>query len=329
MEVLHAIPKDSLFTATITLPDGEKRWHQILALADSIARKAGAAEQLPSKQVEAVEGVLGLKFDKDVFGKIGGATFALLPPAPGAKEPQPSALLLVEATDTDGAKALEELLPKVVGLASGGETPSPTTERIQGQRVRSLSGDSLPWRSALHYGHEGKWIVLGQERKAVARALADTTGKGGLLGEANVAAALKGLDEPFAVAVWPVGKTALYWLSAVSTAPPAPAFGGPGIPAPPPAPPGPGGAASEEKVMQEMSKAFDPLPPLVITLTRKPDSVVLRFRQADLRPVSAKVINALVEGSLQLISQRQDSRFGAMGAPAGVAPPLPPPPPKR
>ncbi len=326
LQVLHAIPKDSLFTATIALPDGEKRWHRFLALADAIAKKFGAGDQPVSKQVEAVEGTAGLKFGPDVFGKIAGATLAVLPPAKGVRNPEPTLLLVVEAVDADAARSLEEVLPKLVGLAGGGEAPSPTTERVQGQRVRSLPGDALPWRSALHYGRQGKLLVLGQERRVVARALVDSGKQGGLLGQEAVAATLRDVHDPFAVAVWPVGKTllqmfALRW----SAAAPAPAAGGP-VPAPPP-PAVPGGgtsvSASDEKLMQEFTRALDPVPPLVISLTREPGRLSLHLHQPDLRGTATQVINVLIQGSLNSLASPAMMR--GVPVPTGATrTPLPP-----
>jgi hypothetical protein len=320
LHVMHAVPRDSLFAATIALPDGEKRWQRMLALADSIAQKVGAGDQVPSKHVRNVEGVLGLKFGPDVFSKISGATVAVIPPTKGARQLEPSFLVLLATVDADAAKSLGDVLPKLVGLASGGETPSPTTERVQGQRVRSLPGDSLPWRSPLHYGHQGKLLALGQERRMVAQALIDAGKEGGLLGQETVAQVIGELQEPFAVAVVPIGRLMLQWISIRSIAPDPVAVPASAVP-----PPGPAGALagrSDSKLMHELAPTLDALPPLVIGLTRKPDRLLLTVHQADLSGRSTAVINALIQASLHTFGQSAGMRFAPA---AGAIAPLPPP----
>jgi hypothetical protein len=365
LQVLHAAPADSLFAATIALPDGEKRWQKLLELADAIAKQLGGDAPPPSKQVEAVEGMLGLRFGKDVFGRIRGATVALAPPAKSARDQDPAVIIILETVDADAAKALEDVIPKLVGLASRGEPPSPTTERIEGQRIRSVPGDGLPGRTALHYGQHGKLLVLGQDRRIVARGLAGATKKGGLLGEAKVAVTLRDVGEPIVVAVYPVGQSLIQWFAYRKSGMPAPPAPPPGAaPAPPirkgegqagtapalvraggvvkepaasdvPEPGllaqrrlGNGGDSPEEKLMQDLIKAFDPVPPLVITLSRKPEMLVLHIRQVGLRAAAPRIINALIEGSLESLMQQRAGRFGAVGTPVPVpAPPPPKPPP--
>src|SRR5262249_45983499 len=120
-------------------------------------------------------------------------------------------------------------------------------------------------------------------------------------------------------------------------------------PPPPPAPPGaPGGPPAEkrpakvpeevEKAARELAKVVEPLPPVVLSLTRNPDALTLEARQPSLRRVSARVINLWVEGALQQAIRGRG--MGGFGGPVRaeaveVAPdtpvptPPPPPPPKE
>jgi hypothetical protein len=348
LELLHFAPKDSVFAATRSVSDGEKMWDRAMKLADAFAKETGAPGPAPSEQIGQAEKALDVRFGKDVLGKMRGVglvvNFRGGLPERGPWMP----MFVVEAVDDDAVKSFEDLLPRLAGLA-GGEAPKPSTEQIQGQRIFTIAGERVPWGLPLSYGHRGQVLVLGPDGKLVADALSSGVKKEGLLGVEKVAAAVKDLDEPVAVGVGSLGRL-LVALPALGTGE---AIGPGGIGAPkavpdaPPPPPIKRGAArrapagdflgiaedddppppaqpkagAEAEPVKELLKAVEPLPPFVISLSRKPDSLVLEVRQAELKTASAKVIDALIELGFQRALGRGGARFKV-----GAAPPPPPPP---
>jgi hypothetical protein len=239
----------------------------------------------------------------------------------------------VTGKDADAAKALEDVLPKLVGLGSREETPvAPTEEKVKGVTLRSFGAPLLPNRQPLYYVRDGSTLVLGQSKDTVADSLLAGTKKQGLLSDAKVAAALKDVGDANAVGVVSVGQGLSDLLRAATGSrmmPPRPVGGPPG--GLPPgagggAPPG-GGPAKEEapdKYVKELLKASEPLPPMVLTLTRTKENVVLEVRQTGLKSASAKIINALIEAGLH--NMYEGGRGGGPGA-IETKPDLPPPPP--
>jgi hypothetical protein len=366
LELLHYAPKDSLFAGTRSISEGEKMWERAMKLADAFAKQSGAPGAPPSEQVGEIEKALDVRFGKDVLGKMRGVAVVINMRGGMPKNGPWMPMVVIEAVDADAVTSLEALLPKLAGLASGGEAPKPSSEQIQGQRIQSLPGERTPWRTALHYGHRGKVLVLGQDRKLVAEALAGGAKKEGLLGEEKVAAAIKDLDEPVAVGVGSLGQmllgTLVYGIGSGRPAELKFIEVKPGGDAPPPiekekapvkdpapvkrapAPakgaalraearefvleaqdderaPGAGPAAgAEDKAVQDLMKVIEPLPPIVISLTRKPDTLVLEVRQTGLKTMSAKLINVLLDLGVQRVLQDSGGRFKAVPAPPPAAP---------
>jgi hypothetical protein len=304
LDGLHFAPKDGLLTVTLPWADGAKRWEQILALADGVARADGApADFLPSKEVAAAEQKAGLNLGKDLFAKVAGFTLTVDVSGEKAKSEMP-VQLAVTATDEDAAKALDELVPKLLALV-GGAGGAPASEKVGGVTLRTIPGASLPWREPLYFGREGKTLVLGPAKEGVAEALTGGAKGGGLLGEAKVAAVIKDIGDAQAVGTWSLPETMMALLTSsesgrgrVMTKPAGPPGGVP------PAPPKEKEGNGSEKVAKEMRLATAPLAPAVLTLTRKGDLVVLEAKQAGLKTVSARAINVLVDAAVRQMMTR-------------------------
>jgi hypothetical protein len=325
-DLLHFMPQDGLLTLSMGLTDGEKRWQELVSLLDTLARMEGQPEQaLPSKLIAAVEQPLGLRLGKDLWGRIAGLSLSvdLKPVGPGGVPGLP--LLAVRAADATAGQALEEMLPRLAGLAGGQVVLTPTIEKVQGITVRSLPGDSLPWKAPLCYARDGATLVLGGSKEAVAAAVTAGTKKQGLLGEARTAEALKGTEAAGLVGVCLLGRGAVEVMKMVPWAPQP-------MPASKPirgaaAPPVTGKGPAPEKDIKDLQRAFEPLPPAVLALTRTGDRLMLEARQTRLRAVSAKVITILVETGLYQISARGGGGFRAVEVEAVPVLPPPPPPP--
>jgi hypothetical protein len=331
----------------VDLGDGAKRWQKLLAVADAVVKvpvprgPAKAVVVPPSEVMRDLEEKLKLNVGKDVLGRLTGA--AVVVDAEAAGGPPSSPMLVLKATDAEAARFLEEqALPKLVGLTTGGEVPLPAREQVEGRRISTVAAGFFPGWKALHYGRQGPFLVLGPDRKRVALALTAGGKKEGLLGEARVADAVKALDRPVALGVASTGQ-GLVQLFKTSLGAPRDDRRFASVAAPPP----PGGRPAEkkpakvpeevEKAARELAKVVEPLPPVVLSLARNPDALILEARQTSLRRVSARVINLWVEAALQQAIRGRG--MGGFGGPVGAeavevpleapVPPTPPPPPPK
>jgi hypothetical protein len=319
LEVLHYVPADCPFALAKAMPSNPKWWPNLLEVVDALAGASGS-KQAPSKALKSVEAKLGFDFGKDLFGKIKSVAVA----APPARAEIPKGglhipVLVIEAVDADAAKSLEALVPKLVALAhirnvDLDNLPKPVTETVDGQTVYSLAGGDLPWRTAVQYGVRGRFLVLGQDPKFVAGALAGGAQKKGLLAEAKVAQAIKEVQKPVAVGVWSLGQSLTglvrsdrdyhprrrYYKEEIE--PPSRKEGGERK--------GDDRTGQLEKLAQgyrkvvdrharEMEQAVEALPPMVLSVVRQPDRLTLQMRQGRLRDASAKVLGVLVGWQLE------------------------------
>ena len=307
LDILHSVPRNALLTVTMSLPDGEKRWEKVLALLDACAKETGQADaNLPSKVIAEATAKQKLNIAKDVMAKITGAALVM-----DARRGEPTGLLVLSTHDAADAKALGELVPKLLSLA-GGEPTLPSSEKVQGQPIHSMPGDNLPWRSPLHYGSRDNMLVLGQDRDAVAEALVSGAKKEGLLSNAKVAAAVKNLDEPVVVGITPLENS--FWRC-----------------------PKPAGCSSAVVPKEEWAALPNRRPRISrgethpgldqgcravaachLTLVRKPDRLVLEVRQPGLKSVSAPVINGVIDSLLQRFVNDIANRGGGLGG--GIGP---------
>ncbi len=341
-DLLHFTPRDGLLTLSLNLNDGEKRCGKLMELIDSLDKpEAGEAERpAPSKMLKELEDRVKLNVAKDVLGRLTGAAVVLDAPvtttmsymeAPRPGGPPPVAhtteveslpfgrpsLLVLQATDADAAKYLEEQgVPKLAGLGTG-EASAPIRQDVEGRSISTVAAggmESLFGAKDLYMGREGAFLVIGPDRKAVVAALAAGAKKAGLLGEEKTAAAVKNLEDPLAVGVFSLGKGIVEIFKAVERpiAAPRPAIG----PVPPPLPPAPGDKPPEapkmtkraEKTIEDAAKAVEPLPPTVLSLGRTPGELTLDIKQTGLKGVSAKVIDLLINSSLDRVVEMQGPR---------------------
>jgi hypothetical protein len=334
VELLHFVPRDVLVGGAAGLGDGEKRWRDVLALADALVKSASPGDTrasfLPSKAVAEAERQMKLDLGKDVFGRLSGAAF--FADASDGKRPG-GPVLILQGTDVKAARALEEeALPRLLSLAGA---DAPTREEVDGQPIRSVAITLMPGWKALHFGRSGNVLVIGPDRQRVSEALAAGRKKAGLAGEEPVAAGVKELSDPTAVGVASLGgalvelyKESERWASPRIMGGPTPPPGA-GVP--------PGGipaskvepgklSESAQKRAQELTRAFQPLPPLVFGLTRQPDSLTLTVRQPQLRRASARAIDLWVESALERAARRRidGGYYGTATAVPATPAPAPP-----
>jgi hypothetical protein len=328
-DLLHFVPKDAAATLGLALPDGDKRFAKVLGLLDALEKANGRRDRdLPGRKVADIEEKLKLQIGKDVFGKITGVVLAL-EPVTVSKGGTPIPLLVLGATDVNAAKALEEeILPKLTGIL--GEQVKARQETIGGQKITTLPVPLLDPDLPICYGRQGKTLVLGMDGKRVALALTEGAKKGGLLGEAKVAAALKELKEPVVLGVFSAGNSLPLLLPDVANMGPRVIRKGEKEQPPQrekrPAELDPVVA----KLSKDLAKATESLPPGILTLERKPDQVTLRLRQPGLKSVTAKIVTLYIESTLERISKaRQGQGPGGIDFPKEIELPPPPCPPVK
>jgi hypothetical protein len=300
LSLLHAAPKDSIVALTMSFPDGENAWKSILSMADTLAKLDGKPEDLwPSKAITELEKQLKISFGKDILGKIAGLALALNTRGEQPQEGMRLPLMVLQATSDSAAKDLEQAVPQIIALMSRAEAPAPTSEQVGGYEIHSLSGEGLPWGTALHYGRLDKILVFGQDRKAIVAALQGSQKKGGLLGEPKVAEAVRKFDKAVVLGVWSLPETIMRWMDLQAQQP----AGKARLPGAPGAPPAPASSPPEEnldlKFARELKKAMEPLPAATVAGMRQPDRLTLEVRQPQLRSVSAKLIDIVAQWSLE------------------------------
>lgn len=305
LDGLHFAPKDGLLSVTLPWTDGAKRWGQLVALLDRVAAAEGVPpELLANKMLTDAEQKAGINLGNDLFAKVAGLTLTVDLRGERVVNHMPLQLA-VTAKDEDSAKALDELVPKVLSLA-GGAVAAPAAETVGGAKLRTVPAESVPWREALSYGREGKTLVLGPTKEGVAAALVGGAKGGG------VAAELKDTGDAQVVGAWSIPETLIaLWKAGTGHAV---AATKPGLP-PPPLPPGAPKDNEQnggDKVVKEVRQAVAPLSPAVVTLTRKGDLVVLEVKQTGLKTVSVKAINVLVDAAAREVAS---PRRGGVVAP--------------
>jgi hypothetical protein len=294
--LLHAVPAGSLAAVTLRFPDGAKAWNQAVQLADALAQIEGKPENLwPSKALEELEKRLKVRFGPNLLAKVSGLALAFDLKGDVAPGGTPLPLVVIRATDDAAAESLEQMAPHLLGLLSRQEIGAPTREKVEGRAVYSLSGEGLPWRTPLYYGRLGAVLVFGQSQKSIVEALQGVEKKQGMLGQPKVAEAIRKYEAPIAVGAGSLREVLLQTLDWKGAEPP----GAPAAPAPQPKPAGPDLNSQFAKALTEL---MDPLPPGTIALLRKPESLTLEIRQAQLRSASAKVIDFVVRWALEGIA---------------------------
>jgi hypothetical protein len=313
LDALHFVPKDAGMAFAASLSDGEKRWAKYAAIVEALDKADGKRGPTAAKQIAELEKALNLRLGKDVFAKITDA-IVVVDPLILATHGRPR-LVVLTATDEEAAKSFEdEIMPKIAGLIPPGQA-KPTQETTQGLRINSLPFDLLGQGTRLHYGRHGKTLVFGLNGPDTAGALAGGAKKAGLLGEAKTAAALKETGEASVV-----GLVSLSSVLPLLLPQPQDRFrkvAAPGAGGAPAAPPKPTEVDPfKAKLAKELAKVTESLPPATLSMERTPDQITLVLRQQRLKTVFAKVVNRVVESSLDRLMNQ-----GGDGAGEAVAPP--------
>lgn len=302
-ELLHFAPNDALLALTAGLGDNDKRWKTFVNLLDTLYTLQGrSGDNRPSRSIQEMEKKLNFQIHKDVLAEVIGAGIVV------PKQWQRATLLLRAANEKAAAKLEKNGLPLLFSLG-GGQVLTPKEAEIQGQRIQSITkwgGLQVGFFPAVHYGRRGAVLVIGFDPEGVANALAVGGKKEGLLGALKVADAVKETDaKSEAVGVLSPARPALDLLAFLSR----PRRAVRAAVAPGQAPPAPVEKPSEAAL--ESSKSGQALlkvaEPLVLTLNRQPDSLVLEMRPLSLRRMTPRLLEVWIEALLQ--SPGED-RFG-------------------
>jgi hypothetical protein len=195
-------------------------------------------------------------------------------------------MLGLHATDADAAKKMEEVIPGLVSHFVG-DMVDPITETVQGQKIRSLAGASLPWRTPLCYGRNGNTVVIGQDRKIVAMALkGDVTTS--LLADTKIANTLNSHDQASLLGMWKWGTLLPDLMSEPRVV--RKDFGGPVG-----APPIPKAEESPSKERKALAEAMKTMPPLIVSLAKQENQLRLQVRVPEAKSAAGKLINSLFD----------------------------------
>jgi hypothetical protein len=320
-DVLYFTPRDGLLTLSLNLNDGEKRWDKLMdliaELTKGLPRRAGQSGA--HAELRKLEDRVKLNIAKDIFGKLTSAAVTLDPEAATRPDGHVVSLLVLHATDADAAKSLEaQGLPKLLGLASG-KASAAINEKGDGNISTVATGEleGMLHAKNLYIGREGAFLVVGADRKEVAAALNAGVKKEGLLGEEKTAAALKGVEDSTALAVFSPAKEIVELFKQMERPPTvmaAPAFPKGAVPAPRPLPlPVPKAADDQppklspraEKTIANAAKAVESLPPTVLSISRKADGLTLEMRQAGLKNTTRRLIDLGIDAALDRLLEQQ------------------------
>ena len=343
-DALYFTPRDGVLTLNLSLDNGEKRWQKLMDLLDGLARPGpGEAERpMPTDILKAAEARFKLSVAHDILGRLSSAAVVVDPmaalaprveqpkPPPGvappvATPPAPAVrlpLIVLQATDADAAKYLEgEGLPRLIGLASyliagDGQAAAVVHEDVDGRSlsIAASGGLSSPLGSKnLYFGREGAFVVVGGDKKGVAAALNAGAKKDGLLADEKTAAAVKGLEDPDALAVLSVGEgvVELFRLRELTPVAVQPFT----VPVPPGVGPNPPAAAPKlspraEQTVADVRKVIEPLPPAVFGLSRKPEALTLEARQTGLKGVVNKLVDLWIESGMERVVEQMKGAGG-------------------
>lgn len=292
--LLNFAAPDAMVFAALSNKDGDKRLQTLLDLADKIAKDLGAPA-LPSQMVAKLEEGLGVSLGKDVLGKIKGVAIAL-PGMAGAHDPEP--LLILEAQDAKSAATLaKDVAPKVFALIGRGE-PAVAEEKVGAHTLTSFKS---PRGYTLNMGRLDSNLVFGLRKTAVADALTRGGKKAGLLSDTKLAKRLDSLKDPVAVAlVRPLSGIGYYLMArsgadtaqAIEAKPPEPKVKIDKRPAPKVEKQPNDGEAKAMKQFLDLLKTEEPL---LASLTRTPDHIVVEATYPGLRPLVSRLINLFID----------------------------------
>lgn len=317
---LQVAPQETALVLTANLGKGQQFWERLMLLADGIAQANGLeGDDLPSKKVAEQEEKQQLKLGPDVLGRISGVSLILT--SGGAQGAGPLRMVLaLEAIDPVAARYLEETALPRLAQSEPGEA-RPARLEVQGLSLISLPPGGilgiLGCTEVLSAGRSGSVLALGPDRDAVASSLHAATRKQGLMSQDKVASAMQELEESVFLGVGSLGILVLQGMQSLGLvteqrfqiAPPVPRKEAP--------------AAAPDKVVAAYSKAMAALPPLVLTIHRRPEQIHLSVRQPGLKLAAPRILDLWVEMVLsrlrnQIQEQAKEAKAAAIALPAGA-----------
>lgn len=289
-DLLAYVSPDSLAFAALATEGGAKRWKQLIALADDIAKEIGERDPLPSEFINGLEKA----FEVDVatlLEKIKGVAISM----PGFEHLMgsgghphgPPFTLLISAVDEKAADLLAvKTIPMLFTIMSR-ENVEPAVKKFKGHDLSVLE-TKRGYRLA--YFRDGNRLLVSPEPTALVHGL-EMAKKKGLTGDAKLAARLEAAEDPFAVAMTrpiqlSLGLVGLY--NSISEINPeleddfkVPGKG-PGVKDP----------WGELKLLMELGKVEQPL---LLTAVRAPEQITVDMTYPGLRPLVARIINLTLD----------------------------------
>jgi hypothetical protein len=175
VDALYHARKPAPFAATVNLPEKD-RAAALLGFLDALAKSTGDLGRLPGDVIKDLQQKQAVPDPAALLARVRAVT-VVVPAGPELpKDAKPLPLFVLHLDDAAAAGAWEEFLPKLVGEIAGDDPPRPSSETVGGVKVLSLTAAGLPWKSPLHYARRGAVLVLGQDRKLVAAAVAADAG---------------------------------------------------------------------------------------------------------------------------------------------------------
>ncbi len=306
VEALYHARKPASFAATVNLPE-KTRASALVGFLDALAKSGGELGRLPSDIVKDVQTNHKVPLSDGLLAKVRAVTMIVPAKQELPKDAKSIPTFVLHFDDAATAIAFEEALPKIVGEVAGEKPAQPASETVNGVKVWSLPGNTLPWKSAVHFARKDAVLVIGQDRKLVSAALspdAGTSVAGGprplvvpsgdlaLLGTANLGELLAAID-------WPVP-------TASGAQPP---FGRPGVRrgevmnAPEDA------VKAAEQAREAFLAAFGELPPAAVSVRRSGNELRLEVFQPKVQNGGlTPVINAGVNWFDKLMNLRDPNR---------------------
>lgn len=311
---LNKLPADSPFALTVALPR-EQRANRLLTALDAIIRSTGTLGPNASEVLQELESSKLLS--RDDLAKVTRITIAQPPTAGWVKNQTPVPMLLVHAEEAALDK-LEAAIPTVLEILSGFKA-DPVAETIDGVRIRSLEAKASPLGRTIHYGRHAGAIGVGTDRKTLAHLLVTPSRPNPLL---------QHLDQPAIVCVWNWVETMRGSQTSSGKKDAGPRGGVILGGYPQSGPYYPGMPNRPLRLTPDALTGLEGLPPLVMSLARRDDQLVIDIRQSDPKGIRAKGISRLFEWF-----GRTASNWGGHGGypvpgsfdgPIDLLPPLPP-----
>ncbi len=281
--LLRGLPRDSWFLMALPVGDGAGTWQKVVRLAGALHALAPGDDPSPEKLLRDFEKQRKLRLDRDVFGRLRGLAWGFRV-GPYEREDRPEVspgVLVIEAKDADDARALEDLLPRL--LAREDKPAEPQAVRVLGQTVQSLVGEEEKTAETLpaFYGRRGRLLLLGWHRQDVAGGLRDAGEPVELRDHPRALTALRAAGPASAAALFS-GRQALASIASQFS--------------------------KKEKqtdkdlrniqYLREVSTPMAAMPPTVFVLRRRPDGLRFEMTQPELRTAAVTLIDVAVAAIL-------------------------------